>query len=396
MDSSASNYIAQGALTNSKRPESFIKGIYPTHVTHGLGCVLYDNNRKAYIDYICGLGTNLFGYANQAINQAIQSGARLGASLSLSTSHEVAYAKSLLTILKMDRLKIFKTGTEGCMAAIKIARASKSYPHKFTVLSEGYHGWSDMFVGLTPPAIGVSHDPFMKKLNPNLDENHWQNVAAVIVEPIITDWSKERIEWLKKLRMICDIHNVALIFDETITMFRFPNYAAYLFFGIEPDIVIGGKALANGLPISVVAGKARYMDNQDYFTSGSYCGDIITIHAAQECLKLIQTDFHPSITWEYGLEFLKRFNRLTEQLYIDGYPTRGVFRGDPKFKALFWQEACKAGILFGSSWFYNKLLHINLDNVVNLSMTIIHKINQGQVKLEGEMPQVPFAQKQRE
>jgi hypothetical protein len=65
------------------------------------------------------------------------------------------------------------------------------------------------------------------------------------------------------------------------------------------------------------------------------------------------------------------------------------------FKALFWQESVKAGLLFGSSWFIN-FKHIELiDQVLSSSKDILTRIATGSVKLEGELPQSPFAQKMR-
>ena len=85
-----------------------------------------------------------------------------------------------------------------------------------------------------------------------------------------------------------------------------------------------------------------------------------------------------------------------EKLKIDGYPTRGVFAGDPLVKALFWQEAVKAGLLFGPSFFLN-FGHLDfLDMTLSTCRAIFSRLKTGSVKLEGEMPASPFAQKLRE
>jgi glutamate-1-semialdehyde aminotransferase len=51
--------IAQGALTNSKRRSVFVEGVYPTHLVRGEGCHVWDSRGNKYIDFVCGLGTNL-------------------------------------------------------------------------------------------------------------------------------------------------------------------------------------------------------------------------------------------------------------------------------------------------------------------------------------------------
>lgn len=387
------NVIAQGALTNSKRPESFIQGVYPTHITHGHGCYLFDTKGKRYIDYICGLGTNYFGYANPVLVEIQAQYARLGNSHSFPTVMELELGQALKNLFHLEKFKFYNSGTEGCMAAVLMARAYD--PRRMVVLSEGYHGWSNMFIGLTEPALGVVKDTSMKKLGSDIYLHDWANVGAVIVEPIITDHSPARIQWLRDLQVMCQKHNVCMIYDETITAYRFPNYTAYQYYDLKPDIVVAGKALANGLKISVVGGSSKYLENP-YFSSGSYCGELVTLAVAKECARLITLEYKPDALWQHGQDWLIRFNALSEHIKIEGYPTRGVFVGDPMFKALFWQEACIAGVLFGPSWWYTKALHKEADNVLNICQTIVSRINNGQVSLKGKLPVQPFAQKVRE
>src|SRR3990167_8178246 len=149
----AQKCIAQGYLTNSKRPESLIKGIYPTHVKGGLGCYLYDENNKKYLDFIGGLGTNLIGYGHAQIAQVVAETARMGPSLSLPTTYELDTAEMIKNYFPfVDKVKFFKSGSEACSAAMRIAR---TYTSSWDVWSDCYHGNNDQFVAMTPPAIGV-------------------------------------------------------------------------------------------------------------------------------------------------------------------------------------------------------------------------------------------------
>ncbi len=119
----AQKSVAQGALTNSKHPKMLIQGAYPTHVSHGIGSYLYDTDGKKYLDYICGLGVNLFGYGNDKINKELMKHIYGGFSHSLPTKHEVEAAEALKEIFCfVDRWKFLKTGSDACSAAIKIAR----------------------------------------------------------------------------------------------------------------------------------------------------------------------------------------------------------------------------------------------------------------------------------
>ncbi len=387
--------IAHGALTNSKRPESFVKGVYPTHLISGKGSFVFDENNKKYLDFICGLGTNLLGY-DFFIHKNLAYILSQGLCLSLGSDKEVEVAEEIKeTFPAIKKLRFLKTGTEACSASIRIARA---FTKKKLILSNGYHGWSDEFVSLTPPANGIPHKytdivqfsdlEYVKKL---------KNItAAVIVEPVITDWSDERRAFLQELRNICTENGIVLIFDEIITGFRWPKLSVSKAWGIDPDLLLLGKAIANGFPLSVVGGREDIMES-DYFVSSTFAGDRMALEAAKIVIKELKTKQIDKTMWENGEKLQARFNALYPDLVtMTGYPTRGIFTArDEMTKALFFQEACKAGILFGASWFFN-IHHIDhIDQVIAISNSILSKIKNFEVKLEGALPMSPFAQKVR-
>jgi glutamate-1-semialdehyde 2,1-aminomutase len=388
----AQDCIAQAALTNSKRPESHVKGVYPTHLKRGQGAKVWDHQGKQYLDFICGLGTSLLGYAHDRVNQAIANQMPHGASLSLGTHVELEAAEKLKEMMPfVEAVKFLKTGSEACSAAIRIARA---FTGRNVVLSEAYHGWHDAFVSLTPPATGVPPHPEMRPFS-------WDGIegaAAVIIEPIITDMGQDRIAWLHRLREACTMAGTLLIFDEVITGFRFPGFSVSRYFNITPDLICLGKAIANGMPLAAVGGKYAVMNTQpEYFVSSSYAGETLSLAAGIETMRLLQTKYSVDHLWERGREFLTGFNALwPEKIWIEGYPSRGAFKGDDMTKALFFQEACLAGLLFGPSFFLSFPMLDELPGVLQVCRDILTRIRLGQVTLKGEMPQSPFAQKVRE
>lgn len=371
-----------------------MKGVYPTHLSHGQGCHVWDMQGQKYIDFICGLGANILGYGDTEVAEAIIDRARKGASLSLGTEVELQAAEKVKELFPfVDQVKFLKTGTEACMAALRIARAKTG---KLGVLSHGYHGWSDEYVSLTPPALGVprvfEYIGSFQSVDVDLED-----IGAVIIEPILTDISKERVDFLHKLRERCTKENVLLIFDEIITGFRFPKFSVASYYGIEPDLICLGKAIGNGMPLSVVGGKYATMGAGEYFVSSTFAGETLSLASALKTMTLLQTKYDLHQLWEQGMKFLNRFNSLLPgQLAIQGYPSRGVFVGDTLTKALFWQEACRAGVLFGPSWFFN-FKHIDcVDEVLSTCQDIAQRLKTGSVKLEGELPTSPFAAKVRQ
>lgn len=389
----ANESILQGALTNSKKPECFVEGVYPTHFSKGEGCHLFDSENKKYIDFICALGTNLFGYANLQINEAVTRQLLRGSLYSFSSTLEVECAELLKERLHfVKELRFLKTGTEACMAAIKIAR---SHTKRSKVLSHGYHGWADPFVSLTPPHTGVPADQNISLLT-SLDDIT-EEIACVIIEPVITDYSGARIKYLQELKEKCKKTGTLLIFDEIITGVRWRQFTVANDTGIYPDIICLGKCLGGGLPLSVVGCAQGIGKDQDWFVSGTFAGDLLALSAMKKVLNLLINSLKIDDLWYSGQNFLDQFNKIEPELIqIEGYPARGVFKAkDDLTKALFFQESCKAGILFGPSWFYN-FKHIELkDIVLSASRDILQRIKHKHVKLEGKMPQAPFSQKQR-
>jgi glutamate-1-semialdehyde 2,1-aminomutase len=398
----AQDCIAQGYLTNSKRPSCHVSGVYPTHVRHGHGCWLWDMDGRKYTDFICGLGTNLLGYGNARIASAISSQLIHGYCHSFATHHELECAEKVKELFPfVDAVKFLKSGSEACSAAIRIARAATG---RDRVLSEGYHGWHDAFVGLTPPALGVPRWPNVgyreESTNPTRQlralDDIGPGVAAVIVEPVITDASPERRAWLQRLREACTKAGALLIFDEVITGLRWPRYSVANHWDITPDLIVLGKALGGGMPLAAVGGKYAVMNGAEYFISSTYAGETLSLVAAKTAMTLLQTKYDLNHLWERGQAFLDGFNALwPEGVWIEGYPTRGAFKGEPLTKALFFQEACKAGILFGPSWFFSFPLAEEAHGVLDACRDILTRIRLGKVSLEGDLPQSPFAEKVR-
>ena len=391
----AEENIAHGALTNSKRPSCFVKGVYPTHIQSGYKCYLRDVDGNEYIDYICGLGTNLFGYANPDIRRAVEQSLLSGGSaFSLSSKDEVTFADRFVDEFPfIEKVRFLKSGSEGCAAAVRIARA---YTGRFPVFSYGYHGWTDEFTALTPPAEGCPPANYMRGiLLEGEDDFGGPPPAAVILEPVITDNSKEHIEKLKKIRESCDKHGIVLIYDETITAYRYKEGSVAKCYNILPDLWVAGKAIAGGLPLSVVGGRADIMES-DYFVSSTWAGDRLAIAAASKSIDLIHSDFEPNQLWEYGGEFLRKFNDIDRCVQIEGYPTRGVFKyASEMWKHLFMQGMCESGVLIGPSWFYNKWLHAEMDNVIGIAKGVIKKLKENGIQPRGESPVSPFAERVR-
>lgn len=386
--------IAQGALTNSKRPESFIVGVYPKEIVKGERCFLYDSTNRKFTDFICGLGANLIGYNNREVNDAITKQINNGITHSLPTKLEREYAELVAENFPvMEKIKIFKTGTEACMAAVRIARAATG---RTQILSEGYHGWSDEFIGQDADAVGI---PWSGKLDVNglrSLENISPLTAAVIVEPVILRNDGLRISFLRKLQKKCQETGALLIFDECVTGMRYPNKSVSNDTGIKPDLLILGKAIANGMPLAIVGGKPEIMDGQ-YFTSGTFCGEAASIAASIATIKFCTRDVL-GLLRDGAVRFQAQFNNINQDLVrLDGYGTRCAFKyANEEVGAKFMQAACDANILFGPTFFWNYHHGDESYRCLETCKAIIRDIAFDRIRLRGPLPVKPFANRQRQ
>ena len=317
--------------TNSKRATQYIEGVYPTHVSGGHGCYLYDPWNNRYIDFICGLGSISLGYGNNKVVEAVRKAAEKGASHSLPNIQEVETAEKLqLVVPGLERMRFLKTGNEAAAAAIRIARA---YTGKVKVFSRNF---------------------YIQKLGDDLGELESEaNVAAVIVEAAELDMSDRWKHWLERVRASCDRKGAVMIMDEIVTGFRVPDFTVSRYWDIKPDIILMGKGIANGLPLSVVGGKKDLMNMMDYFVSSTFSGETTGLAACGAVIDELTSRLNLKDLFFYGDRLRDKLNALHPNITFQGYGTRAMLNTTNPTTALFMQEACKAGILFGKAWFYN-------------------------------------------
>lgn len=388
--------IAQGALTNSKHPSTDVLGAFPTHFARGYGPYLYTDDQTRYLDFVSGLGAINLGYANEQLENEVLKSWKSGGCLSGNTQQEVITAEKLKSTMHwVEKVKFLNDGTEACMAAIRMARA---FTGREIVLWEGYHGWYDEATAINDNAVGTPLGHLTRPLSKvDLDSN-LSSVAAIILEPVMLDDSKERIEFLKKIRQLCDEMGVILIFDEVVTGMRYPSLSVAKHWGIYPDLICLGKACANGYKIGIVAGRGDILDS-NYFVSGTYFGHIPTLKATEVCLHLSKHDSkYDSVDLNDKALLLKeRFNTIApEVVKLEGWGARMNFVGGDLNLALFRQVLAENRIFTKNTFFLNHATKHHTDELLMVSEYALKAIKDGKVHLRGEMPRKPVAQLARE
>jgi glutamate-1-semialdehyde aminotransferase len=386
--------FAQGSVgTNSKRHDQYPDN-FPAMLSHGEKCYVYDKTtNKRYCDFISGLGSIILGYSNTAVIESVSRQAIKGSSFSLPNFKEIEAAEKIKALFHVEKIRFGKNGKDASEASIRIARA---YTGRQIVLSRGYHGCSDIFTSLTPPALGIKDEFWIYKLSDDLNEieKFGDSIACVIVEAIELSSSDKWRDWLRSLREICNKKGIVFIIDEIITGCRVPEFSASRYWDLKPDIMLLGKAIANGYPLSVVGGKREIMDCGEYFISSTFSGEAVSLAACEATLHEIETRKSLDDLQFYGTRLMNKLNELHPDIKFEGYGTRASLNLTNPTTAAFSELMCEAGYLFGKAWFFN-FAHME-ENIEALVMPVAHavidKIKNG-YKLKGRLPAETFIRK---
>lgn len=254
----------------------------PLFFSHAEGSRLYDSDGNAYIDYACGYGPVVLGHAYPPVVAAVQRAAAQGFIYGGQHEGEVLLAERLASVVPcIEMVRYNSSGSEAVAAAIRLARAFTGRTG-IVRFAGHYHGWLDEELISTHPYEDRDPAPFLESDGqpqssaahtlvtawndaPALERllnTHGRKIAAVMMEPIMCNSGviMPADGYLERVRALCTKHGVVLIFDEIITGFRVQLGGAQTLLGVTPDLVVFGKALANGFPLSCVGGRRDIMD----------------------------------------------------------------------------------------------------------------------------------------
>ena len=302
--------VPLASQTFSKSIVSLPEGVSPYFAEKATGCTLTDIDGNQYTDFINALLCISLGYCDIDVDNAVIEQVKQGSIYSLPHRLEGEVAELLVELIPCaEQVRFGKNGSDATSAAIRLARAHTGRDH---IAVCGYHGWQDWYIGSTTRDLGVPKltktltHPFVYNDINSLEEIIKEHsLAAVILEPMNLFYPENN--FLQNIRALCDEHQIVMIFDETITGFRFDIGGAQQLFDVIPDLATFGKGMANGYPISAIVGKKYIMKHmEDIFFSGTFGGDTIALSAAKA-----------TITKMKQHNVLEHIHKLGEQL-LDG------------------------------------------------------------------------------
>jgi|TARA_R110001583_G_scaffold96819_4_gene241502 glutamate-1-semialdehyde 2,1-aminomutase len=360
--------IPLGSQTFSKSLTQYPFGSSPYFIQRGEGSRVWDVDGNCYIDFINSLLAITLGYGNEKITNAVQTQLHDGVIFSLPHILEMEVAELICEMVPCaEKVRFGKNGSDATSGAIRLARAYTKRDH---VAVCGYHGWQDWYIGSTARNDGVpqavrelTHSFPYNDLNAldTLLRSRKGEFAAVILEPMNLFWPAEG--YLEGVKELVHQNGAVLIFDETITGFRFANGGAQEYFNVTPDLATFGKGLANGFPISAIAGSNEIMKlMEEVFFSFTFGGETLSLAAAKACLSTIQNEPVIDTIAIQGTKVKSGLNNLIDKynahslLSVAGHPSWSLLIiqdtelvSSYGFKTLYLQEMLARGILtFGS------------------------------------------------
>ena len=375
----AKTMIPGGTMLLSKRPEQHLPENWPAYFSKSKGCKVWDLDGREYIDCgMMGIGTNTLGYANDEVDAAVMQVVRDGNMTTLNCPEEVYLAEKLLQMNPWaGGVRYTRGGGEANSVCVRIARA---FTGRDKVAICGYHGWHDWYVsvnlgendalaghllpgiptggvprGLRGTAIPFHYNDFdelLKIVNENPD------LAAVKME-VCRNFGPED-GFLQKIRNLCSERGIVLIFDECTSGFRETFGGLFMKYGVEPDMTIFSKTIANGYALSAVLGRKDIMDAaQGSWISSTYWTERIGPTAALAALKVMERIKSWEIITEKGKQNKVRWQALADKYGLKinqwGIPALAGYTFDSPnalaYKTYITQEMLKKGYIAGTSMY---------------------------------------------
>ncbi len=359
--------------TLAKGPGQYVRGVAPVYASRAKGSHLWDVDGNEYIDWQMAIGPIVLGYGHPAIDDAIRRQLADGITFSLVHPLEVEVAERIRDVVpNAEMVRFSKTGCDVTSAAVRLARA---FTGRDKILCCGYHGWHDWYVATTDRHAGIPEatrdltSTFQYNDLDSVREALDADVACVILEPVT--FEEPRDGFLHELKKLCAKNGSLLIFDEMWTGFRTAIGGAQQRYDVTADLACFSKAVANGMPLSVLTGRRDVMtllERQVFFFT-TFGGEALSLAAAKATIDELRTKNVPAALERRGTRLAEGLRGIARDLGLDYVSCAGLAArtmvsfaatGDAagtnplELKSLAQQELLKRGILWGG--FHNLCL----------------------------------------
>lgn len=318
---------------------------YPVVMEHGEGVYLFDTSGNRYLDLMAGLGVNALGHAHPRMVAAIadQAAKIIHLSPQYANRYPGELGERLCAMSGMKGVFYSTGGSEAVEGALKLARthARQNYRHSkhgIVALRNSYHGRTYGSLSVTGQekyrldfGPGLPHVTFVERENiAQLRAAVSDETAAVLMEPVLGEGGVHVIssEFLQEARRLADQHGALLILDEIQTgLGRTGDWFAYPRSGVKPDVLILGKPLGGGVPLSAILVNETLFDAFGVAKHGSTLGGSpIACRLGLEFLKVVEDEGLLDRVRDTGEYLLVGLRELASELGVEARG-RGLLLG---------------------------------------------------------------------
>jgi glutamate-1-semialdehyde 2,1-aminomutase len=264
--SAVRDLIPGGAHTYAKGEDQYPAGMAPV-IERGVGCRVWDIDGNEFVEFGSGLRSTTLGHGFEPVLRAVQRQLADGVNFVRPHRLEREAAERMIDLIpSAEMVKFGVNGSDATTAAVRLARARTGRDMVAVCQQHPFFATDDWFIVTTAMSAGIPEAvrpltvPFSYNDLPSLESlfgTYPGQIAAVVLEA-------ETVEppapgFFAGLRELCDRHGALLILDEIITGFRWHERGAQFIYAIEPDLCTFGKGMANGFPLSALAGRREIM-----------------------------------------------------------------------------------------------------------------------------------------
>jgi acetylornithine/N-succinyldiaminopimelate aminotransferase len=318
---------------------------YPVVMERGEGVYLFDSSGNRYLDLMAGLGVNALGHAHPRMVAAMADQAAKIVHLSpqYANRYPGELGERLCSMSGMKGVFYSTGGSEAVEGALKLARthARQNYrqpKHGIVALKNSYHGRTYGSLSVTGQdkyrldfGPGLPNVTFVERENfAQLRAAVSDETAAVLMEPLLGEGGVHVIseEFLQEARRLADQHGALLILDEIQTgLGRCGEWFASARSGVKPDVLILGKPLGGGLPLSAILVNEKLFDAFGVAKHGSTLGGSpIACRLGLEFLKIVEDEGLLERVRDTGDYLLAGLRELASELGVEARG-RGLLLG---------------------------------------------------------------------
>jgi len=312
--------LTLGRIAHSKITKKFRTDNKQLLFSRGEGGTVWDAEGRSYLDFVMGYGPVIIGHAVPEFNDRIRGLLDNGLMMPGYSEFHEQYLERFLRERPGDRGAFFKTGSEAVTAAFRLAAMENG---RLGIIRAGYVGWHDSQVAnslkwheqqTSPLREQLRYTQGMRGVGPDEPILNWvdlelESLAAMLEDNagrlgcfVFDAYLADRVSpaLLTEAVAMCRRAGLLTVFDETKTGGRISPLGYAHDNKLGTDMIVLGKALANGAPISILVGNRELMAHAEQARlSGTFSKEMVTVYAATATADILERPVGSSANgWE--------------------------------------------------------------------------------------------------